>query len=213
MNEGFPEFMRLLARLEATSPITRLSAFRLERLRSPDFLNLPDEENLSRARTRKARAPLMTRGTRDLAVLAEILEAQFDDLQAWAHLPPPGAAKAVATRLGKLNEVELKDRFLTAWSRHIEPLHGPEKTAPPTGDERLDLLQSRVPGVQINKAGAAGEKVEFACLDCGGFVMSAPDDDEPTGPVLCKACGQVFGTLEDIQAVANYLLSANKRKR
>ncbi|MBB1091076.1 hypothetical protein HUU61_07215 [Rhodopseudomonas palustris] len=38
---------------------------------------------------------------------------------------------------------------------------------------------------------------EFHCSDCGGYLISTPDEDH--GPVRCTACGAAFGSLANVK--------------
>tara|TARA_R110002124_G_scaffold14948_1_gene65914 strand:+ start:341 stop:571 length:231 start_codon:yes stop_codon:yes gene_type:complete len=44
--------------------------------------------------------------------------------------------------------------------------------------------------------------VTFECLECGGTVLSLPDDHTDDSIASCKSCGQEFGTYGDIKAKA-----------
>jgi hypothetical protein len=39
---------------------------------------------------------------------------------------------------------------------------------------------------------------EFHCTDCGGFVITAPDDEQDA--VLCAACGAQYGSFAKLKA-------------
>lgn len=66
----------------------------------------------------------------------------------------------------------------------------------------FDRLAKRMAGLMVRIARASPSppdaskrnfEFEYHCDDCGGFVLSIPDDGDRTGAVFCKACGRNFG--------------------
>ena len=46
---------------------------------------------------------------------------------------------------------------------------------------------------------------DFSCMDCGGTVLSGPDDGADSGQVFCKSCGIRFGSLGEVKALAQHV--------
>jgi transcription elongation factor Elf1 len=44
--------------------------------------------------------------------------------------------------------------------------------------------------------------VTFECKECGGTILTVPDDATDDSPVSCKSCGFVFGSFGDVKAKA-----------
>lgn len=226
--DEIPQLLKLIERLEATAPLSRLDRFRLERDRRADFIGLTDAENEIRARRSVPRAPIAPKRAlspdegnpnHQLGLHVSIVSAQFDDWFSGAHYPPPHSARRISAILKRRKLLDIRDRFEAALQKHLASLDTPPAQHEPSGDNTLDYLQSRVPRLRVtlksSKEVSPGEyegSFQFNCLDCGGYILVVPDDGDERGPAQCKACKQVFGTFGDVKALANHVAVESKEK-
>jgi hypothetical protein len=52
---------------------------------------------------------------------------------------------------------------------------------------------------------------EFHCTDCGGYIMSTPDDEDD--PVRCTACGVAFDTLANVKDACRIAIEEMKTRK
>lgn len=127
------------------------------------------------------------------------------------------------TKHGSSKDTDLGTRALKIGINIPSP---PDSRPPPwspytSEDNMLDLLQSRTPRLKIRLREVVHEgrhinkfrfEFDFHCLDCGGTIISAPDDPDDTGPAICKACSIVFGSMEDVKSLARHIGETSLKK-
>ncbi|MGX5719930.1 hypothetical protein ACWKW5_07720 [Shinella zoogloeoides] len=208
----------LIERLDRTPALTEVEIFTKRRARTPSFINQSKEEIAATIERSKRTAPLApARHTfpgfgnpnHDLGLHTGIVSAQFDDWFSWAHDPPPHSINRILAITKRAKMLSIRDRFEDQVSRHLASLNKPRVPREPSGDPTVDYLHSKLPrlGVAVKDITHQGGtsyffNFEFCCLDCGGFILSTPDNDD-FGPVVCKACQQVFGNYWDLKELAN----------
>lgn len=219
----------LIERLEETPPLTPLLVFRKEKERrytfSPDGNN-PDVQahqkkygKKSAHQPRDKNHPIYGDTFYALGFQVRYLDAELNDWFAWAHFVPPGIASRINAILKRAKMLELKDRFNTAYDPHFSWYWKQPIPLEPTGDHILDNLIEGVRRLHvtlksIDEDGEGGYtySFEFCCRDCGGYIVSSPDDSDD-GPALCLACGQVFGEMGQVKELAHYIGALEMQKR
>ena len=218
----FTVLMAVIERLEQTQILTPLQVFRKEQQRLYRFSpNGPDPDIHVHQRKYGAKAAFQIRDKSHpvygdthfaLGFQARHLDALLSDWFAWAHFVMPSTANRIKAFLKRAKMSEVLARFTAAYDRHFLLDLRPPVPREPTKDEKLTWLQSDVPRLNVtlrsldrSPSGQFTYSFEFCCHDCGGYVIDAPDDDDEDGPALCKACGQVFGKLGQVRALAKHI--------
>lgn len=211
------KLLDLIERLERTPPLLELAIFKKKRAQEVNYLKHSQPEIRSMRERTKRTAPIAMKGfdpergnlTHNLGYHVEIVSAQFDDWFAWAHEPPPYSTSRVLAITKRAKLFNLRERFERQVQKHFAPINKPPIEHPTTGDHLIDMMQESVPRLSVSVKSTrplAGGKthvdLEFCCLDCGGYYITIPDDDDLEGPVLCKACQQVFGSWRDVKNLA-----------
>lgn len=153
----------------------------------------------------------------------QVASASFDFWMQAGELPAPAYPRRIGVLLRKAKRIDLDARFTAAWRRHHWMALPP--TVEKKHDEMLDALrlqtlQSAIPKLSISVKDIIDEgdggyeyRFEFHCLDCGGFVLSVPDDRAPEGPVDCKACGERLGTYQALVDLAGLTGDREAKRR
>lgn len=145
----------------------------------------------------------------DLGIMVGLVSGIMDDWFNWGEPRADGHAHRVGVILGKAKMPELRSRFVAAYDRHRQPYKA--RISLPGEDGMQAHLQGLVPRLRValdrasNADGSTTMHFSFCCEDCGGYILFMPDDDDPDGPVLCKACEQVFGKRKDMEALARHI--------
>ena len=223
--------LSVIERLEQTQRLTPLQIFRKEQARTYRFS--PDGRDhdvhahqrkygkKSVFQPREKNHPVYGDTHFALGFQARYLDAELSDWFSWAHVTIlPGIAARIKAILKRAKMSELSERFVAAYDKHFSDLLKPAIQRKPSGDQKLDWLQSDVPRLDVtlksidrSTAGSFSFAFEFCCHDSGGFVIEAPDDEDANGPALCKACGQVFGKMGQVRALAQLIGQLELKKR
>lgn len=218
----------LIERLEGTPKMTPIERFYKERARK--FRKVIGTDTLTATMEKtKAKAPRYQReknhpvyGDTHFSLIVHVtqLSKQMDDWFAWAHLVPPQSAERIKANLKRAKLAELNSRFCAAYDKHLGDYWVPSAPRSQSGDSMFDILQDRVPKLQMTLKSFEDEgfgqykyEFEFCCRECGGYMMRTQDDDaSDDGPFSCVACGIVFGSLADVKALGQYIGSEQLRR-
>jgi hypothetical protein len=217
--------LALIERLEDTTPLSEVDLFYKERLRT-FRRSRPDEDQhdyLAALRHHRAAWPIKDTyfkrhkthpvyGDTDYSLGFQVRAAEAF-LDNWftvgSQLPVMPSANRILAILKRVKEIDLRERFKQAHDRHFAGRWRPPVERAPSGDQKLDWAQSDVPRLTIRLReiedignGKLRFEFDFHCEDCGGTVISYPDDPDEEGPAICLACDQVFGTAGKVKALA-----------
>lgn len=216
----------VILRMEEAAPLTEVQLFHMAKRRKFRRKRLnedPDEYREEAARNRKKWPIKNTFHPRNKNhpvygdthyALGFHVQSLNEELDNWftvgADIPPQVPESRIKVILKRAKEMELRDRFTSAYDKHFANFWKPPLHREPTGDARRDILQEKVPRLEISVRdieevgnGEYAYVFEFHCCDCGGWMLNSPDDDD--GPVVCVACGQVFGSFADMKALATHI--------
>lgn len=197
--------MNLIDRLEQTDPMTDEEIWEAQ---SNKAASLSGGSLGHFFRTNDGPA-VMGQYQNDLGIMVRFVSMVFDDWLNFGIWMAPAYARRVGIILGKAKRLELRARFDAAIARH--PYSRVSMLVPPEVHAERVRLQSLVPRLKItcdriDKDGDAPQMhFSFCCEDCGGWMLSAPQDDDPNGPIICKACDQVLGLRKDMEALARHI--------
>jgi len=215
----------LILRLQETPCLTQLDRFYKERERKQNYLvDIPKQIRLAQIERTSPKTKHQPRDKNHpvygdtfyaLGFQVNYLQGMLDDWFSWAHFVSPSASDRIRAILKRAKRKELRERFITAYEKHFSDVWKPSIDRPPSGDAMLDILQRRVPRLTISVTDISqGEDdrlnyfFEFHCEDCGGYIFTDVDERDD-GPLICKACEQVFGSVGDMKALAKHI--GNKR--
>ncbi|MDF1718965.1 MAG: hypothetical protein P1U75_20210 [Antarcticimicrobium sp.] len=216
----------VILRMEETVPLTKVQLFHMAKRRK--FRRMRPNEDTDEyreevARNRKKWPIKNTFHPRNKShpvygdthyALGFHVQSLNDELDNWftvgADSPPHVPEGRIKVILKRAKDMELRNRFVTAYDKHFANFWKPPINREPSGDKMRDSLQGKIPRLEISVRdiedrgdGKFAYGFEFHCCDCGGWMLDLPDDDD--GPVICVACEQVFGSFADMKALASHI--------